>query len=64
MESLLQFWENQWNAYPEWLVGTSVAIVAVVGLWIVAKFFAWLLKWILVAIAFIVLIGGLVYWLG
>ena len=64
MDALLQFWSNQWNAHPQWLVITSVSVVGALLLWAIAKFVSWLLKWVLIGAAFAFAIGALVYFLG
>jgi hypothetical protein len=64
MESLWQFWENQWHAYPQWLVLTSVCIAALLVLWVAAKFAAWLLKWLLIAAVLAVIVIGILFLIG
>lgn len=64
MEPLLQFWKNQWTAYPEWLVVSSVVIAGGVLLWLALRFFAWLVKWLLIGAAVCLVLGVLVYLAG
>jgi hypothetical protein len=64
METLLEFWANQWNAYPDWLVVSAVAVLAVGVLWLLARFIAWLLKWVLIGVACTIVVGAVVYWIG
>jgi hypothetical protein len=64
MDALFEFWRNQWHAYPEWLVVTSLTIAGLTLLWLVAKFMAWLLKWLLITAAFAVIVGVVVYLAG
>ena len=61
MEAILQFWKNQWSAYPEWLVVSSVAIAGGVALWLVTRIFAWILKWVLIGTACVVVVGAFLY---
>ena len=64
MDSLLQFWSNQWNAHPQWLVATSLAVVVALFLWLIARFVGWLLKWILYGAAFAFTLGVILYFFG
>lgn len=61
MDPILQFWKNQWTAYPEWLVVSSVAIAGGVVLWLATRVFAWIMKWLLIGAACLVLLGVFVY---
>jgi hypothetical protein len=61
MDELVQFWTQQWHAYPEPLVVSSVVIVAVLLLWLVLKFAAWLAKWLLICAALVVFFGAAWY---
>lgn len=64
MESFLQFWRSQWAAYPEWLVLICVVIAGGVLLWLLLRFFAWVVKWLLVGAAICFVLGVIVYLVG
>ena len=64
MDELVQFWTNQWHAYPEWLVITVVTLVGLLIVWLIARFMAWLLKWLLIGAACAVLVGAVIYLAG
>jgi|GEM_PF-3049095 len=64
MGDLIQFWKNQWAAYPEWVVVSSVAIAGGVALWFVAKLFTWLMKWALIGLAMVVVVGVILYFVS
>lgn len=64
MDSFFQLIENQWDAYPQWLVLGSLAITVAVGLWLLAKFVAWLFKVILIGTLIGVAVGLVIHFLG
>lgn len=64
MDALIQFWKNQWTGYPEWLVVSSVAIAGGVALWFFAKLFTWVMKWVLVGMAMVVVVGVILYFVS
>ena len=64
MDEMIQFWKNQWAAYPEWLVVSSVAIAGGVALWFVGKLFTWLMKWVLIGMAMVVVVGVILYFVS
>jgi hypothetical protein len=43
------------DAYPRWLVAAGATVAVAVAIWLVAK----LLKWTLLVLLFVVLVGGL-----
>ena len=55
-------WTQQFDAYPQWVVITSLTATAFVVLWILAKVFKWVFKFTL-ALGVIVLIGGAILWM-
>jgi hypothetical protein len=63
MDGLFQIWQNQAEAYPHWLVVSSLVIVGAVGLWLLTKMFVWLLKWLLIGAAVCLVVGAVFYWL-
>jgi hypothetical protein len=64
MDAIFQLIENQWDAYPQWLVLGSLAITVAVGLWLLAKFVAWLFKLILIGTLIGVAVGLVIHFLG
>lgn len=64
MDALIQLWKNQWAAYPEWLVVSSVAIAGGVALWFLAKLFTWVMKWVLIGLACVVVASVVIYFVG
>jgi len=57
MDALLQLWQNQWDAYPHWLVLSSLAISVALLLWLATKFLAWVFKILLIGTLIGVAVG-------
>jgi len=55
-------WPQQFDAYPHWVVISSLIATAFVVLWILAKIFKWVFKFTL-ALGLIVLLGGVLLWI-
>ena len=55
-------WTQQFDAYPQWVVISSLIATAFVVLWILAKVFKWVFKFTL-ALGVVVLIGGAILWM-
>jgi hypothetical protein len=57
-------WLRQFDAYPPWLVYTSLALTALVALWIFGKLFKWLLNLVLVFLVVGLIVGAVCWFLG
>ncbi len=64
MDAILELWKNQWAAYPEWLVVSSVAIAGGVVLWLLARVFGWIMKWVLICTVMVLVTGAVLYLLS
>lgn len=61
MDASLQYWINQLFAYPEWVVVSLIAIAGGIALWLLAKIFTWLIKWLLIGMTLAAVVGMIVF---
>ncbi len=61
MDYFVQIWQNQWDAYPQWLVLSAAIITGALVLWLCAKLLAWLMKVVLICVVVGVVVGVCVH---
>jgi hypothetical protein len=64
MQSFLDYWQNLWAGYPDWLGFVVLAVFGVLGLWVAAKLIVLCFKFVLISAVLCMVIGGVIYFLG
>ena len=61
MSSFLDYWQNLWAGYPDWIAFSALAVIGLLALWLAAKLLLWCVKLLVIGTLVFVAVGCLLH---